>query len=332
MAHQQSNHLRRVALIGGSGSVGSHILKSLLEAEKHEVTVLTRPESTAIFPTGATIIKVDYSSSTNITTALQGHDFLIITLGVTSPPDLHFRIVTAAAEAGVKYIMPNYYAFALSERTGSVPDNPLLNGFGKYIQDVKDVQEKGFDVKYVAMCCGFWYEFSLGMGESWFGFDIENRKVTFYDNGDTKVNVSTWELCGKAAAAILSLPVDKDANGKPALQDWADSGLYIASFLVSQHDMLRSLHRVLGTTDADWTITYQPAEERYEEGIKALKDGDRTGFAKAMYAKVFYPKGLGDYETEFGLDNAKLGLEDESLDKATRRAVQMVEGGFGTGK
>lgn len=154
------------------------MLKSLLATGEHEVTVLTRPKSTATFPTGAAIVKVDYFSSTNITTALQGQDFLIITLGVTSAPDLHSRIVNAAAEAGVKYIMPNYFAFALSERTGSVPDDPLLSGFGKYIQDVKDVQEKGFDVKYVAMCCGFWYEFSLGMGDAWFGFDIQNRKVS----------------------------------------------------------------------------------------------------------------------------------------------------------
>tara|TARA_R110002003_G_scaffold3_30_gene207 strand:- start:16395 stop:16853 length:459 start_codon:yes stop_codon:yes gene_type:complete len=143
------------------------------------------------------------------------------------------------------------------------------------------------------------------------------------------VNVSTWELCGKATAALLSLPIEKTAEDKLALSDWANSALYVSSFLISQRDMLASLDRVLGTTEADWTIAYQPVEERYEEGLKELKEGDRTGFAKAMYAKVFYPNGRGDYETGWGLDNAKLGLDAESLDVATKRAVDMVDGGFG---
>jgi saccharopine dehydrogenase-like NADP-dependent oxidoreductase len=158
------------------------MLKSLLATGKHDVTVLTRPESTATFASGATIAKVDYTSPANITAALRGHDFLIITLSVSSPPDLHSRIVNAAAEAGVKYIMPNYYGFALSERTGSFPSDPILSSFEKYINDVKEVQEKGHDVKYVAMSCGFWYEFSLGMGEPWFGFDVANRKVSHYNH------------------------------------------------------------------------------------------------------------------------------------------------------
>tara|TARA_R110002003_G_scaffold3_30_gene208 strand:- start:16918 stop:17415 length:498 start_codon:yes stop_codon:yes gene_type:complete len=158
------------------------MLKSLLATGKHDVTVLTRSESTATFPSGATITKVDYTSPANITSALRGHDFLIITLSVSSPPDLHSRIVNAAAEAGVKYIMPNYYGYALSERTGSVPSDPILGGFEKYINDVREVQQKGHDVKYVAMSCGFWYEFSLGMGEPWFGFDVQNRKVSHYNH------------------------------------------------------------------------------------------------------------------------------------------------------
>jgi hypothetical protein len=93
--------------------------------------------------------------------------------------------------------------------------------------------------------------------------------------------------------------------------------------------MLDSLHRVLGTTDADWEIEYQDVVERYEEGMKELAEGNRMGFAKAMYARTFYPEGRGDYETGYGLDNEKLGVRKEELDEATRRAVKLVMEGDG---
>lgn len=146
-------------------------------------------------------------------------------------------------------------------------------------------------------------------------------QVTFYDDGLTNINTSTWKLCGDAIAALVSLSTD-------GLNEFANEPLYVSSFLVSQRDVLDSLHRVLGTSDADWTINRQPASERYEEGKRELAGGNRVGFAKALYAAIFM-EGRGDYETEFGVDNGKLGLGREELDEATRRAVEMVEGGFG---
>jgi hypothetical protein len=102
----------------------------------------------------------------------------------------------------------------------------------------------------------------------------------------------------------------------------------MSSFLVSQRDMLDSLHRVCGTTDADWTITHQPSLERYKKGIEDMQKGDRSGFARAMYTRVFFPNGGGDYESTHGLDNGVLGLPKEDIDEATKRAVALIEGGF----
>lgn len=292
------------------------MLKSLLTAGKHSVTVLTRTTSTETFPESVAVKKVDYTSDTSITSALTGQDFLIITLPATAPPDTHSRIVVAAAAAGIKYIMPNYYGFALSDRPSAILTDPLLN-FERYVDDVRAVSSQG--VKFVALACGFWYEWSLGMGEQWYGFDIAQRRVTFYADGKKKINTSTWGLCGDAVASILSGDVEKYAN----------KAVYISSFLVSQRDMRDSLHRVLGTTDQDWDIRYQDVEGRYQEGHEELKAGNRLGYAKLMYARMFYPEGNGDFETGWGLDNEGLGLGREELDEATRRAVGMVEKGFG---
>lgn len=165
------------------------------------------------------------------------------------------------------------------------------------------------------------------MGEPWFGFDIKNRKVTLYDEGTTKINTTTWDLCGKAVASLLSLPIS-GSDGKPALGEWKNDAITISSFLISQRDMLNSLNRALGTSDQDWTITKQPAEERFQQGMQQLQEGNRLGFAQAMYARLFFGDS-GNYETGYELDNERLDLSKEDLDEATKRAVDMGNGGFG---
>jgi hypothetical protein len=323
MPSSHTSYIPTNSKIQASGNVGSHILKSLLATNNHQITVLTRTDSTATFPSTVTVKKVDYASEKSIEEALRGTDFLIISLFARAPPDVHPRIVNAAAAVGVEYVMPNWFGFGFDGRTGSVPPDAIGGAFARFIDDVKKA-----NVKYVALCCGFWYEFSLGMGEPWFGFDIAGRKVTMFDEGTKRINTSTWELCGDAVAKVLSLPVGGKEGGV-GLKDWENKGLYVSSFLISQRDMLDSLHRVLGTTDEDWEIRYQPAEERYEEGLKELQEGNMVGFAKALYSRTFYPEGRGDYETGFGVDNGKLELAKEDLDVATQRAVEMVQGGFG---
>lgn len=225
--------------------------------------------------------------------------------------------------------MPNYWAFAIGERGGALTTDPLFTSFANYINDVRNVfvPEGGVKPNFIALANGFWYEFSLGMGEPWFGFDIKNRKVTLYDDGNVKINTSTWDLCGKAVASLLSLPVTGD-DGRPALEDWKNDAVTISSFLVSQRDMLDSLNRVLGISDNDWTIAKQPVKERFQQGMQQLQEANRLGFAQAMYARLFFGDG-GDYETGHELDNGKLGLPKEDLDEATKRAVEMVKGGFG---
>jgi len=321
------NYIRSVALIGGSGKVGSYILKHLLATGMHNVTVLTRPVSTATFApdTHLTVSKVDYTIEDSLVTALAGIDCLILALSTSTAPTVHASIVKAAAKAGVPHVMPNYYGFGLDSRAGDLSSDPIIGPFAKAIEDVKAVD----GVSYTALVCGFWYEFSLGMGEQWYGFDIPNRKVTFYDQGTTKICTTTWEQCGKAVAALLRLPVTATGDGSPSLDKWKNAGLYIHSFCISQRDMLNSLHRVLGTSDADWKITYQSATERQREGIKELQAGNPLGFAKAMYARLFFASGDGDYSKTGNMDDDKLGLEREDLDETTRSVVKMVDDGFG---
>ena len=191
------------------------------------------------------------------------------------------------------------------------------------IQRCAEVESSG--ASYIAMCCGFWYEWSLALGEQWFGFSIKDRKVTFFDDGKTIINTSTWNQCGRAVAALLSLP---ESDASPALSQWKNKPLYLSSFTITQRDMLDSIHRVTGTSDKDWEITHQPTAQRYQDGLDEMKKGIMTGFAKAMYSRNFYPNGDAEFESKYGLANGVLGLPKEDLDEATKRAVEMVESGW----
>lgn len=293
-----------------------------METGKHNVTALAREDSKGIFPEGVNVVKVNYDDEVSIVSALKGQQFLAITLGVRAPSDLHARIAAAAGKAGVPYIMPNSYGYPV--------DFESSDSYRKLVVErVKDANNGVSSA--IPLCCGFWYEWSLATGEQWFGFTIKDRKVTFFDDGKRVITVSTWDQCGRAFAALLSLP---ESGSSPCLMDFK-KGLNMYSFQVSQRDMLDSLNRVLGTTDADWEIKYEPISKRLKDGAEEMANGVFTGFPKLLYGNVFLADNENsNFASTLSVANETLALPKEDLDEATKRTVEMVEGGwnpFGNG-
>lgn len=182
---------------------------------------------------------------------------------------------------------------------------------------------------WVGLTCGFWYQFSLANSKYNYGFDITKKEVTFFDDGKTKTNTSTWPQCGRAVAKLFALPIlpQDERDTRPCLSQWRNKMLYIDSFLLSQRDMFDSILRVTGDKESDWKIEYEPSVERYKQGQECLQGGDRMrGYQTVMYTRVFYQDGCGDFSSK--LDNDKLGLPKESLDEATKEAVKMAEAGY----
>ncbi len=292
------------------------------------MTALTREDSKSELPEGVKVARVNYDNEETLVPALKGQQFLVITLAAMGPQDTHAKIVKAAAKAGIPYIMPNNYGSDLENK--KLAEEFLIGKAS--LERCADIKNTGV-CSYVSMVCSFWYEWSLALGEPFYGIDIKNRKATFFDDGTTRINTSTWEQCGQALAKFLSLkelPED-ESDKSPTISQWKNKSLYISSFLASQRDMLDSVHRVIGTTDKDWEITHVSSAERYKNGLIAMKAGDRMGFVNALYTRVFFPNGDGDYESRRGLDNDLIGLKKETkddMDAATKRAVEMVESGW----
>lgn len=309
-----SNHIKNVAIVGAGGNSGSYMAAELLKTGKHQVTALSRAGSTSKLPDGIISKQVDYEKPETLVSALKNQDALVITMAVTAPKDQQKKLVNAAVEAGVKWVMPNHWAPDTTDE-GLARDVVNLGGIASFQEWI---EEEG-KINHLSLATGYWYEWSLAIPNS-YGFDLVNRKVTFFDEGQTKICTSTWPQVGRAVASLLSLPIKAEGSGK-GLDDFKNSVVFTNSFTVSQQDMLDSVLRVTGDKKEDWTIEKQPSAERYAQGVKAFKEGDRKALSLVMYSRVFYADGNGDFESRRGTLNSLLGLPRENIDEATKVAI-----------
>ncbi|CAK7241574.1 MAG: hypothetical protein STHCBS139747_003037 [Sporothrix thermara] len=330
------NRIEKVAIVGAAGYLGKHFTRELLKTGKHTVTALTRANSNHVIPEGVNKAVIDYDDHSSLVKALTGQDFLIITLNVRAPQDLGSKLIAAAAEAGVKYVMPNAY--------GPNPRNTQMHdemGFGPMFRAMIEEMHK-LGISPVVLSCGYWFEFSLAGGTERYGFDIASRKYIKFDDGDAKFYTSTLPQCGRGVGSLLSLPLlPEDASSSDAgatLASFVDPApTYVSSFHVSQNDIFESLKRATGTTDADWTITSESSRARWENACKALQSGGGVGldgvtplgpmqaYAMRMYSRLFFPG--TDGLTDKDMANDVLGLPKEDLDQWVKEAVRLVESG-----
>ncbi|KAE8410924.1 hypothetical protein BDV36DRAFT_276306 [Aspergillus pseudocaelatus] len=309
-----SNYVKAVAIVGAGGQIGKLIAEALVKTGKHDVTAITRQGSTNEIPQGVTAAVVDYNDETSLVSALKGKEFLIITLSLSAPADTHSKLVRAAAEAGVTYVIANAYGVDVYGKESLRKDLPVGE---KIVSNIRHAEETG--LTWFAFFTGPWYEYSLTVGPELLGFDLKTRTATFYDDGTTAVNFSTLPQIARAVAALLSLkkfPADED-DGSVTLSQFANGPVYVSSFHLSQRDVLESLKRVTKTRDSEWRITYESTEERYKEGMRLIAEGKLEGFGKSLFARAFYPNGDGTYEDV----NKLLGLPEEDLDGATLAAI-----------
>ncbi|KAJ6113428.1 NAD(P)-binding protein [Penicillium sp. IBT 18751x] len=319
-----SNRISRVAIVGAGGTVGRHLAEALLKTGKHVLTAITRPYSTNILPQGMHVARVDYNGDDEaaLVEAMQGQQVLIITMAVTAPRGTINNLIRAASKAGVPYVLPNWFGHDVTNN--SLCDDSMLSpSRDSVLAEMNTLQ----NISYIFLVCNFWYEFSLGGGPDRFGFDFKTRSFIKFDDGNVPLNTSTWPQCGRAIAKLLSLKEIpySETDRSPTLSQFANSSVYISSFRVTQLDMFESVKRVTGTTDEDWTITKESAEQRWKKAHAAVQQGDFGQFPRQLYSRMFFPTADGDYESRRELHNKLLGLPVESLDEYTAIAIKMAE-------
>ncbi len=214
---------RNIAIVGGSGTIGTHIVAGLLDQGVHNITAISRTESDSTFPAGVKVCKGNYTDKAFVLSALEGQDVLVLALGYLVS-SLQTPLIKAAAKAGVRWVVPN--------ELGSDPYASQLLAASLVLVAKKTyrdlIEEVG--LSWIASVNNPWFDWSLEGGH--WGFDIRNLVASLYDGGNSKFITTTVESAGRGVAGVLTLP---DAE----LACYKNAPVYLSSFRVSQRDILR---------------------------------------------------------------------------------------------
>jgi uncharacterized protein YbjT (DUF2867 family) len=301
MSHTQG---RKIAIVGGTGTIGTPTLAALLTTGIHTLTAISRADSSATFASNVTIKKGDYTSHSFLVSALTGNDVLIMQLGIFSN-DQQIPLIKAAAEAGVKYIIPT--EFGSDPQAPFAKRFPLLTGKAQY----RDLVES-LGMSWICVVNNPWFDWSLNRG-LW-GVDVPNKKASLYAGAEAKFNTTTLQQVGRGVAALLSLP---DAQ----LKEYKNSPVYLSSFCISQRDILDAAIRATGSKESDWEIATLDADEVVKGSRKAVKEGNHMAFLEEFYITHMREGAGGNYQEKAAKDLKVLGLEEESLDEVVKAVV-----------
>jgi len=84
--------------------------EALLKTGRFDITALSRVGSESKLPQGVRTVKVDYEKPETLVEGLRGQDALVVTLGGLAAPETQEKIVRAAAEAQVPWVLPNEWS------------------------------------------------------------------------------------------------------------------------------------------------------------------------------------------------------------------------------
>ncbi|KAK5122291.1 hypothetical protein LTR85_004202 [Meristemomyces frigidus] len=312
-----ANYLKNIAIVGASGNVGTSALKHLLFTNRFNITIISRPSSTASFPS-LTIKKGSYDDRNFLHDAFSGQDAVLFALGFMAMAE-QTKLIAAAAKAGVKWILPTEYA-------GDGMNEAMMAAvpiFQPKVQARKQVEELGATyegLKWIGIATNPWVEFSIRMGL--YGINFEKNTATLYTDAGP-FNQSTLEQVGLGISRLLSLPVENATNPRASLQHYANNFVYMSSFIATQSRILQAVQRATGTQDSDWTIDRSATIEQWiAQAHEAMVKGDRMAAAGLTFAMYMGEGKGGDYQDKAVEDMKVLGLHDEDLEEVVRKAVE----------
>jgi hypothetical protein len=298
------SQLRKIALVGATGTIGAPILKALV-AKGHQVRVLTRTESKAVLPETVDVRKGSYDDEEFLVKSLEGQDVLVLALGFMAL-ESQVPLIKAAAKAGVSYVLPTEYGSDVTHPRLSA-EWPMLSWKIPYRKLVEDLGVSS----WLGVTNNPWFEYVLA--HHMVGLDLSKKTALLLDGGNVRANFTTFKRVGESLAAVLALP-------EAELSQYKNNWVYFSSFVLSQRDLLESAKRVTGTTDDDWTITHGDANKILRAAQEEAGKGNMEG-AKPLLMGIVFQEGLGGDYIPKVVDYKRLGLEPEDLDEEMRRVI-----------
>ncbi|RFU77988.1 family transcriptional regulator [Trichoderma arundinaceum] len=305
--------IKRVCLIGANGTLGSVILKELVQASCFDVSILQRTTSSssaaALAPSTTRIPIAPDLSVEDLTEALAGQDAVIAAFPL-GEGDQHLRLVEAAFRAGVKRFIPA--DFGSCDASDPEPQKylPLYRRKTLVREKCEALAEKaardGSAFSWTTLVCGHFFDH--GLRDGLLHFDFETRTAQILDGGATKASTSTLRRIAEATVRVLQR-ADQTRN----------RAIYIQSFNPTQLEVLAALEKAMGEP---WHAQHIDSKPYLEDAQKRLESSDAEAVLVAIEDIVFVLGALdADWTKRDGFGMELLGLEDEKLEDVVEAVV-----------
>ena len=146
--------------------MGGSALKHLLDTGRFNITIITRESSSTTFPSSpsVTVQRGSYDDASFLSVAFSGQDAVLFALNFMAMGG-QSKLITAAAQAGVKWILPTEYA-------GDGSNQAMMDAvplFGPKVAARKQIEELAKThegLKWIGIVTNPWTEFvSLVSGQ-----------------------------------------------------------------------------------------------------------------------------------------------------------------------
>ncbi|KAL2816699.1 hypothetical protein BJX63DRAFT_387130 [Aspergillus granulosus] len=300
---------KNIILIGGGGSLGSVLLKSLLSEPSFSVTVLARESSKALsnIPPSAKIVKIaDSYPLDDLVAAFKGQDAIVNAITSFSVTE-QLKFIDAAITAGVKRYLPSEYG--LDNNTPAARELSVVFRDKGVVQDyLREKVKEGTGLTWTTIACGMWIGWSLR--NNFLGLNYPTRTMTLTDDGRGAFSTTTLANTALALNRILLNP-----------STTANQIVFLSDFATTQEELVQTIERLTGEK---WTRkSINTAED-----IPALQKAFNSGETAAGYGliNIGFTKGTysGHFEPVYPLRNKELRLPEKQLEEVVREALGEV--------
>ncbi|KAH6897368.1 hypothetical protein B0T10DRAFT_544701 [Thelonectria olida] len=297
---------KNILIVGAAGSIGSVVLKALLNEPSFTVTALQRASSKSKLPENVKVVTIDDSYPLDaLITAFGGQD-AVVNCMTSLAVSAQLRFVDAAVAAKVKRYLPSEYGL-----NNNRPEARALNSVFREKGQVQDYlrSKESTGLEWMTIACGMWLKWSAL--HDFLGMHIKEKRFVFWDDGEGWMSTTTEE---NTAMALVNALTKKWEETKNRI-------VYLSDFAITQKMLLEAIERISGEKFATEKIN---TAEFIKEKQAAVEAGDpyavysliETGFVAGTYG--------GHVEKEGEVMNEVLGLPQKTLDEVVKAALEAV--------
>ncbi|KAH6957746.1 hypothetical protein BKA56DRAFT_637645 [Ilyonectria sp. MPI-CAGE-AT-0026] len=278
--------MKNIAVVGGTGDLGSYVVRSLAGSSDFTVTVLTRGSKKSDIG-GVKYAVVDYDDVSALTAVLHGQD-AVVSVVPGQYSELQIKIIEAAIAAKVSLFIPSEFG---SDNTNSNTRKlPLMKAKVAVDEYLKESAAAG-KISYSRIVGGPFVEWMFTDERM---MPIKERKFFIHDGGDVRFSMTRMGDYGEAIVGVL-----KNAEATK------NRTVYVESFKATQNHLLSLAKEVLG---GEWQVEHADTEANYAVAEKRLFAGefDMSVISPLVFKTVFTPGYGGDIDP---IDNDLVGIK-----------------------